>query len=50
MKNTLREARFVPLTGLNHVDAFLRADLLLPHVRDFLKSVDALQAGTIGPI
>jgi pimeloyl-ACP methyl ester carboxylesterase len=32
-------ARFVSLDGLDHLQAFFRSDLVLPHVRTFLKEV-----------
>jgi len=30
------QARFLSLTGLNHITAFLRSDLVLPYVKEFL--------------
>lgn len=34
---SMPNAQFLSLSGLNHVETFLRADLLLPHLRRFLK-------------
>jgi pimeloyl-ACP methyl ester carboxylesterase len=41
----LPNGRFEPLDGLNHVQAFLRADLVVPRIKEFLKAVDSGAAG-----
>jgi pimeloyl-ACP methyl ester carboxylesterase len=42
---SMPNARFFSLPGLNHVQAFLRVDLLLPRVKDFLEK-DLFPGGT----
>lgn len=34
--NLMQRASFVPLPGLNHAEAFMRSDLVVPVVKDFL--------------
>jgi pimeloyl-ACP methyl ester carboxylesterase len=36
----LPNARFISLEGLNHLQAFWRSDLVLPHIRAFLRELD----------
>ena len=36
-------AKFVPLPGLDHVQTFLRSDLVLPHIKKFLAEVSTRQ-------
>jgi len=35
----IKKASFIPLPGLNHVTAFSRSDLILPHIKEFLAKV-----------
>ena len=37
--DAMKNATFVSLTGLNHIDAFLESDLVVRHARDFLAGV-----------
>jgi pimeloyl-ACP methyl ester carboxylesterase len=35
----IKKAKFISLPGLNHVTAFSRSDLVLPHIKEFLAQV-----------
>jgi pimeloyl-ACP methyl ester carboxylesterase len=35
----IKKAKFIPLPSLNHVTAFARSDLVLPHIKEFLAQV-----------
>lgn len=41
-------AAFVPLAGLDHVQAFLRADLVVPPAKAFLDRVGTAEQGRAG--